>query len=249
MKKENSKTSDSKLLSQDLSQLVQSDSQFVELFDNFVSNDVNSINTLDNKTKYLAILSVLIGSQALELYRYKLEEALNSFVTAEEVKEAVYQSVAYMGYGRAYPFIIATDEVIQKCCIDLIAQQQPTADNRKRRSDGEQAQIAIFGSSMKGFAESGDVDTRHINRWLTENCFGDYYTRKGLDFGQRELVTFCLLYAQGGSEPQLMSHIKANFNIGNDKTLLIQIVSQCLPYIGYPRSLNAINCIKKATEQ
>lgn len=37
--------------------------------------------------------------------------------------------------------------------------------------------------------------------------------------------------------------------IGNDKEYLIKIISQCLPYIGYPRSLNALGCVNKAAEQ
>lgn len=37
-------------------------------------------------------------------------------------------------------------------------------------------------------------------------------------------------------------------NLGNDKDFLVRVVSQCLPYIGYPRSLNAMGCIKKAAE-
>ena len=38
-------------------------------------------------------------------------------------------------------------------------------------------------------------------------------------------------------------------NIGNDRALLTRVVSQCLPYIGYPRSLNALACIQRAAEQ
>ena len=89
----------------------------------------------------------------------------------------------------------------------------------------------------------------HINRWLAANCFGDYYTRTGLDLKQREMVTFCYLAAQGGCEPQLTAHAKGNMNLGNDREFLTKVVSQCLPYIGYPRSLNAIACINKAAEQ
>ena len=37
-------------------------------------------------------------------------------------------------------------------------------------------------------------------------------------------------------------------NLGNDKAFLIRVVSQCLPYIGYPRILNAMSCIQKAAE-
>lgn len=80
------------------------------------------------------------------------------------------------------------------------------------------------------------------------NCFGDYYTRTGLTLAQREMITFCFLLAQGGCEPQLTSHAKGNMNLGNDKEFLIKVVSQCLPYVGYPRSLNALTCIQNAAE-
>ena len=63
---------------------------------------------------------------------------------------------------------------------------------------------------------------------------------------ERELITFCFLFAQGGCEPQLKAHIQANMRIGNDQQFLIKVVSQNVPYIGYPRSLNALQCIREA---
>ena len=36
--------------------------------------------------------------------------------------------------------------------------------------------------------------------------------------------------------------------MGNDRAFLIKVVSQCVPYIGYPRSLNALRCIDEAVE-
>lgn len=36
--------------------------------------------------------------------------------------------------------------------------------------------------------------------------------------------------------------------LGNDKDFLIRVISQCLPYIGSPRSLNAVTCVNKAAE-
>lgn len=91
-------------------------------------------------------------------------------------------------------------------------------------------------------------ETRHINKWLADNCFGDYYTRGGLDTREREMVTLCFLAAQGGCEPQLTAHAKANMVVGNEKAFLIAVVSQCMPYIGYPRTLNAIRCIDEAVK-
>ena len=113
----------------------------------------------------------------------------------------------------------------------------------------DRAQVDIFGDGMKDFWKSGPEESRHINRWLAANCFGDYYTRTGLDLGQREMITFCFLAAQGGCEPQLISHAAANIRIGNDKGFLIKVISQCLPFIGYPRSLNALRCLNEAAAQ
>ena len=36
--------------------------------------------------------------------------------------------------------------------------------------------------------------------------------------------------------------------VGNDRAFLIKVVSQCLPYIGYPRSLNALRCVNDAAQ-
>ena len=112
-----------------------------------------------------------------------------------------------------------------------------------RLEKGVAAQAAIFGDRMKEAWKQS-----HINRWLADNCFGDYYTRTGLNLAQREMITFCFLSAQGGCEPQLTAHAKGNLNLGNDKAFLTRVVLQCLPYLGYPRSLNAIACINKAAE-
>jgi 4-carboxymuconolactone decarboxylase len=79
---------------------------------------------------------------------------------------------------------------------------------------------------------------------LADNCFGDYYTRTGLDLKMRELITFRFLAAQGGCEPQLKGHIAGNYHVGNDKDMLIAVISSNLPFIGYPRTLNALNCIR-----
>ena len=107
----------------------------------------------------------------------------------------------------------------------------------------------IFGEDMRDFWQSGPEDRRHINRWLAGNCFGDWYTRGGLDLAEREMVTFCFLAAQGGCEPQLTSHAAANMRLGNNQAFLVKVVSQCVPYIGYPRSLNALRCVDEAAQQ
>jgi 4-carboxymuconolactone decarboxylase len=170
-------------------------------------------------------------------------------VTPVEIKEIIYQAVAYLGIGRVADFLEIANDCFKSLNINLPLEAQSTTTRQTRLEKGIQAQVDIFGENMKDFWKSGDSETRHINRWLAENCFGDYYTRKGLDLKQREMITFCFILAQGGCENQLTAHIQGNLNVGNDKEFLLKVLTQCLPYIGYPRSLNALACIKKVCDK
>ena len=228
------------------SDLLKNDPEFMEIFNYFAFDEVISQDNLDDKTRFMAILSALIGCQGIDEYKIMLSASLEFGVTPTETKEIVYQSTAYLGIGRVLPFLKATNEVFEEERIELPLQSQTTTTKENRREKGSQVQMDIFGEHMKDFWNSGPEESKHINYWLAANCFGDYYTRTGLDNKQREMITFCFLSAQGGCEPQLISHAAANMRIGNDKEFLIKIISQCLPYIGYPRSLNALNCVNEA---
>ena len=226
--------------------LAKTDPEFVERFVNFAFDEVTGEDDLDDRTRLMAILATLLGAQCLGEYRFMLKGALNLGVTPVEIKEIVYQAVDYLGIGRVFEFLLATNEVLTEAgvTLPLPGQAGTTMDNRLEK--GIQAQVDIFGDGMKEFYKSGPEETRHINRWLAGNCFGDYYTRGGLDLKQREMITFCFISAQGGCEPQLKAHAAGNMKLGNDRAFLIKIISQCLPYIGYPRSLNALQCVNGA---
>ena len=234
-----------------VSDFQRTDPEFIERFDNFAFDEV--INQegqgLPDKTRWMAILATLIGCQGIDEFEKLLPAALNFDVTPVEIKEIVYQAVAYLGIGRVFPFLKAANRILEEQGIELPLAGQATTTMENRRELGTQAQVDIFGEGMREFWKSGPEESKHINYWLADNCFGDYYTRTGLDYAQREMVTFCFLAAQGGCEPQLTSHAAANMKLGNDKAFLIRVISQCLPYIGYPRSLNALACVNRAAEQ
>lgn len=232
------------------SDFLRTDPEFIERFDNFAFDEVINQDgqQLDDRTRWMAILATLIGCQGIDEYEKLLSAALNFGVTPVEVKEIVYQAVAYLGIGRTFPFLKATNTVLEAQGVKLPLEGQATSMAENRRELGTQAQVDIFGEGMRGFWKSGPEESKHINYWLADNCFGDYYTRTGLSYAQREMITFCFLAAQGGCEPQLTAHAAGNMKVGNDKAFLIRVISQCLPYIGYPRSLNALACVNKAAE-
>lgn len=223
----------------------QTDPEFAQRMEHFALEEVVNEpgQQLDDTTRHLAILATLLGCQGQEVFRWELERALEDGVSPVMVKEVVYQGVDYLGMGRVLPFLDITNQVLSQRGISLPLEGQATTTMENRLEKGYQTQAEIFGPQMLEAWKEG-----HINRWLAANCFGDYYTRTGLDLKQREMITFCFLAAQGGCEPQLTSHAKGNMNLGNDKEFLIKVVSQCLPYIGYPRSLNAMACIQKAAQ-
>lgn len=232
-----------------VSDFQRTDPEFIERFDNFAFDEVVSQGNLDDRTRFLSILATLLGCQGIDEFQRMVPAALNFGLTPAEIKETVYQAVAYLGIGRVLPFLNAVNEIFEAQGIPLPLEPQATTTTENRREAGTQAQVDIFGEGMREFWRSGPEESRHINLWLASNCFGDYYTRGGLDYQQRELITFCFLAAQGGCEPQLTSHAAANMKIGNDKQFLIDVISQCLPYIGYPRSLNALSCVNAAANQ
>ena len=225
--------------------IKKTDPEFAQRFEHFAFEEVplEEGARLPEQTRYLAILAALIGCGGVDAYTEILPRALENGVTPVMVKECVYQGADYLGYGRMLPFLHATNEALEHAGVALPLPGQATTTMGDRLEKGVAAQAAIFGPRMNEAWKQG-----HINRWLADNCFGDYYTRTGLDLKQREMITFCFLMAQGGCEPQLTAHAKGNMNLGNDRDFLTRVVSQCLPYIGYPRSLNAIACISKAAE-
>ncbi|MBR1539131.1 MAG: carboxymuconolactone decarboxylase family protein [Bacteroidales bacterium] len=232
------------------SDLMRTDPEFAGRFDYFAFDEVvrQTGDRLDEHTRHICYLATLLGCQGIDAYRSMLPSALDKGVTPVEVKEIVYQSVAYLGFGRVSPFLKATNEILASRGVELPLEPQSRTTLENRREAGTQAQVDCFGEGMRDFWQSGPEDSRHINKWLAENCFGDYYTRAGLDLRMRELITFCFLVAQGGCELQVKGHIAGNLKVGNDKDFLIAVISSNIPFIGYPRTLNALNCIREVTQ-
>lgn len=232
------------------SDFLRTDPELIERFDNFAFDEVVAQVELDDETRYLGWLATLLGCQGIDEYRAILPAALRNGITPVQAKEVVYQAEAYLGIGRVFPFLKTTNEILESEGVELpLPEQATTEPTRESRMDGgEQAQIDIFGEGMRGYADKGNPDYPWINEWLVDNCFGDWYTRGGLDLKQRELATFCYIVAQGGCDAQAKAHAAANISVGNTKELLVRVVSSNLPFIGYPRTLNALAAIEEATE-
>lgn len=227
------------------STLNETDPELIEIFDNFAFDEVLSYGSLDTVTRLIVILGSMIANQALSEYKEMLGAALNVGVTPVQVKEIVYQAVPYLGIAKVFDFIHATNEILQSKGVKLPLEGQSTTSPETQFEKGLELQKTVFGEMVDKMYKESPANQIHIQKYISANCFGGYYTRKGLDTKTRELLTFSMILSLGGCEPQLKGHIQGNINVGNTKEILLSAITQLIPYVGYPRTLNAIRCLNE----
>ncbi|NVJ19632.1 MULTISPECIES: carboxymuconolactone decarboxylase family protein [Myxococcus] len=229
------------------STLKVTDPELIEVFDNWAFDEVLRESVLDARTRLMVQLAALIASHAVNEYRVMLGGALNVGVTPVEAKEILYQAVPYVGMAKVFDFIHATNEVLKARGVPLPLEGQSTTTPESRREKGLDVQRRLFGDTVDQLYKKSPKDQLHIQAFLSANCFGDYLTRTGLDLKTRELLTVSMLAALGGCEAQLAGHVAGNLAAGNDRKVLVSTVTHLLPFIGYPRTLNALRVINEGT--
>lgn len=76
-------------------------------------------------------------------------------------------------------------------------------------------------------------------RILQRFIFGEVCYTGSLDDRMRELITITVL-AVNQTLPQLKAHVGACLNIGISPVEIREVIYQCAPFIGFPKTLNAI---------
>ncbi len=227
-----------------VSKVAVTDPELIETFNNFAFDEVLRDSNLDIRTRLMVQLASIIASHALLEYRGMVGAALNVGVTPVEVKEVLYQAVPYVGMAKVFDFIHATNEVLTERGIELPLPGQSTTTPENRAEMGLAVQTEIIGSdAVERLHKSSPKDQMYIQHLLSANCFGDHLTRNGLDLRTRELLTFSMLVSLGGCDPQVKGHVAANLHVGNDRARLIDVLTQLLPFIGYPRTLNGLRAV------
>jgi 4-carboxymuconolactone decarboxylase len=87
-----------------------------------------------------------------------------------------------------------------------------------------------------------------FTRYLVDFAFGEIYARDG-DLRQRELVAIAALATMGGCDAQLETHVHGALNVGLRETEIVEAVMTLIPYLGFPRALNAMAVVKRVLEK
>lgn len=224
--------------------LTRTDPALIAMKERLVYGEIVERGTLNDHQRMLVTLVALAASRTLEEMKIQTEAALRVGLSPVEIKEALYQCAPYIGFPGTESALRLVNEAFVEKGIPLPVESQATVTEESRFRDGLTAQKAIFGDSIDKMHASAPEGQKDIMvNCLSAFCFGDFYTRKGLDLKTRELLTFSIVSALGGCEAQVKAHVQGNANMGNTRQNLIDALAQMLPYIGFPRTLNALGCV------
>jgi len=174
--------------------IEKNDPEFHEIFENFAYDEVYKHSTLDEKDSVLVTLASLIACQSPKAFKKILLSAINKYITPEGVKEFLYQSVPYVGFGRAHNFFGVVIKVFDKKGIEMPLENRSNTNAEDRYQKGREIQDRYFGVEMiQAMNDNAPEGQKHFNTFLEGYCFGDFYTRDGLNDQQRELITFTFI--------------------------------------------------------
>lgn len=222
--------------------------EFQQVKEQFLYGEVWAQEALSPRLRMLISIAALATAEGDDLPTM-LRAALGQDVTPAELQEVFHQAAPYIGFPKAEKGLAVLKAVLVQAGITLPLAAQGTVTEETRLEEGIAAQKAIFGPMIDGMRAHTPEDQRFIQDSLSAFCFGDTYTRGALDLRTRELITFACLLSLGGCDSQVKSHVGGNLRVGNSRQMLVATVAACLPYVGFPRSLNALAAIQDVTKQ
>ena len=221
------------------------DPELMEILRGFIFGDIFGTGVLDDQARELITVTVLACLQTLPQLTSHTGAALDVGVQPVEIREAIYQLAPFLGFPRTLNAVTTINEVFQARGIELPLPAQGTVSDAFRYQKGLAEQAPLYGDEIKdNLADLPAPFDEALPRFLTEFCFGDFYTRGGLTLAQRELLVLCALATIGDTSAQLGPHGRACIQVGNSKTTVVAALVHCFPYIGFPRSVAAIRAVK-----
>ncbi len=222
------------------------DPELQKILDYFLFGEVWQQGGLEDAERELITIAVLAALGTPDQCRSHVACALSVGATPTQIKEAIYQCAPYIGFPRTLVAAAQANQVFEQKGIALPHPAQAAVTEENRLEKGLATQMAIFGEeTISNMRAAAPEDLRHIQDYLSAYCFGDIVSRGGLDTRMREMLSLGAVCALGGCEAQVRSHIQGNLNVGNSRETIISVLTQCLPYIGFPRTLNAISCLNE----
>jgi 4-carboxymuconolactone decarboxylase len=131
---------------------------------------------------------------------------------------------------------------------------QDDAQNIDRFQRGMDRMLELVSTEQSGTFDHAklvesykDLD-QELSDYIVSFAFGDIYSRTSLTQQEQTMVTIATLTGLG-IEPQLKLHINVGFNVGLTREKIIGTLIHCIPYVGFPRVLNALSLLKEVAAE
>ncbi|MCG0729876.1 4-carboxymuconolactone decarboxylase [Lactiplantibacillus plantarum] len=118
-------------------------------------------------------------------------------------------------------------------------------ENKQRLINGKAMLQRVDAEAADHVMASLDRVAPDVAKLILEFAFNDIYARPGLSLQQRELVTITSLLTQGDTADQLRVHLNGCLNVGLSRTEIVETCIHCIPYVGFPKVLNALTVVKE----
>ncbi|MBX1797851.1 carboxymuconolactone decarboxylase family protein [Campylobacter jejuni] len=228
--------------------LMQNDREYFINYINFAFGESFTQSNLKERDYFLITIASTLAAGGQREFFVFIKSAIKNNINPIEIKEVIYQATPYVGFARVLDFLTLCNDAFKELGIVMPLTPQGTTTQENRKTKGREIQNTIFGeANITKMIESTSKDKAFINDFLSANCFGDYYTRTGLDLKTRELLTLVYLISLGGLDNQVKAHIQGNLNMGQSRKDLLNVIAVLIPYIGYPKALNAIAVLDSLT--
>lgn len=181
---------------------------------------------LDTKQKYISEVASYAAASEMEKLDKALNEALDNWLTINELKEALLHIYAYAGFPKSLNWLWTLQQVIK------------TRTEAWIEDNIWETPVEVSSDTNK-FLEWWNVQTELVwmsfnytfvpwmDAFLKEHLFADLYLRWVLSYNERELVTISALTVIPWAESQLWSHVRMWMN----SWLSIEEIKEAVNYI------------------
>jgi 4-carboxymuconolactone decarboxylase len=117
--------------------------------------------------------------------------------------------------------------------------------DKKRYEEGLAVRKAVLGAEhVEKSLRAADEFTRPMQELVTEYCWGEIWTRPGLDRRTRSFLNLAMLTALNRPH-EIKLHVRGALNNGLTKDELMEVFLQSAIYCGVPAALDAMRAAKE----
>ncbi len=207
----------------------------------FARAEAREDQALNPEQKSLVAISAFTSNGDLGKLKTALNKGLDAGLSVNEIKEALVQLYAYMGFPRSlngiHTFMTVMDERKAKGINDEQGREaSPPPANWNRDEYGARVRARLSGSDVIPAPSGYQLFAPVIDTFLKEHLFADIFVRDNLDAQSRELVTISALASIPGLEGQLQFHMGAAMNTGLNEAQMHSFTAELARQVGQERA-------------